>query len=171
MNQVTEPMMNHKSEVFLFSFLTIVRVIPIKLIKKRSELPIPIWDIAELREAGFCSATVVYTFGHIVVIATCFSVAKARNQLLTKGVVYSFRTHKRKRLGNDWVNSGRGKPKLADVFIHLVGEVDLSLSYLALNEYVVKSGFESATEWFEEILGLNPKGGLKGWIYKVELRK
>ena len=76
-NHVIEPKANHRSDCFFVSFFSIVSTMPVNPIRNNKVLPTPIWVMTELREAGFCSATVVYTLGHIVVIATCLSLANA----------------------------------------------------------------------------------------------
>ncbi len=50
-----------------------------------------------------------------------FSVKEARDQLMNKGVVYTFRWKKRKKTGKDWANAKRGTKKIADVFIEELG--------------------------------------------------
>ena len=70
--QPNAPPTNHN---FLCSFFVNVSVIPINAIKKNKKFPKPTWSITELRDAGFCSATVVKTLGHIVVMPTSFSFA------------------------------------------------------------------------------------------------
>lgn len=93
-----------------------------------------------------------------------FNSEKARGSLLENGVVFTFRARRRKRVGDDWITDKRGHPKIADVFIEEVGNVDP----YALGVSVEYSGFESLKEWFDEIKRLN-KGTLpqKGWLYKV----
>ena len=44
-------------------------------LKKNRNFP-PIWPITDGNELAFCSATVVYTFGHTVPTATCLSFMK-----------------------------------------------------------------------------------------------
>ena len=101
-----------------------------------------------------------------------FSSEKARNYLLEHGEVYTFRTKRRKKIGDDWINVGRGKPKIADVFIDEVGLCNpypFPVTYEKLSIYVAKSGFDNVNEWLLEMLELNGKIEI-GWIYKVMLR-
>lgn len=98
-----------------------------------------------------------------------FSDPQARTQLLEKGRVYTFRKNRRKKIGNDWANEGRLKPKLCDVHIIEIGQISIGQLYL----YNYESGFETSTDWFKAIMRLN--GGSwdirkKGWLYHVELR-
>src|SRR3989344_4611393 len=72
MYQAMLPSKNHSFSRFI---LVIVMVIPMSAMRKKNSLPKPTWLITLLREAGFCSATVVKTFGHIVVMPTSFSFA------------------------------------------------------------------------------------------------
>lgn len=99
-----------------------------------------------------------------------FSSPQARTQLLEKGRVYTFRKNRRKKVGYDWANEGRLKPKLCDVHIIEMGQISIGQLYL----YNYESGFETSTDWFKEIMRLN--GGKwdikkKGWLYHVELQK
>ena len=98
-----------------------------------------------------------------------FSSPPARNHLLEKGMVYTFRKNKRKRLGNDWANEGRGKPKMCDVHIEEIGEMSPS----QLVPYFQDSGFPSWSKWYDEIQRLNQFNFSvvqKGWLLKVTLR-
>ena len=95
-----------------------------------------------------------------------FSHPLARAQLLEKGRVYTFRKKRRKKVGNDWANEGRLKPKMCNVHIIEVGEVDIG----DLSLYAYESGFKSSTEWYKAIMELN--GGKwdvqrKGWLYHI----
>src|SRR3989338_2509045 len=65
-----------KNNKFLRPFVFNVRLMPIRAIRKKNIFPKPTWSTTELREAGFCSATVVKTFGHIVVMPTSLSLTK-----------------------------------------------------------------------------------------------
>ena len=96
-----------------------------------------------------------------------FSVKEARDQLLNKGEVYTFRWKKRKATGKNWANGGRGTKKIADVFID---EPRLIETVSDLDLYVSKSGFKERKEWFYVIMsmGLNYKiHGFIGYLYKV----
>lgn len=93
-----------------------------------------------------------------------FSNTRARQFLLEYGHVYTFRTHKHK-LGKDWINDGRCRPKICDVEIQFVKEVT---GTIGLVPYADKSGFSSAWEWTHEIFKLNPKlRKIKGYLYYV----
>jgi hypothetical protein len=97
---------------------------------------------------------------------------RARNHLLEKGVVYTYRTHKRERVGRDWVCVGRGGKKVADVSIELVREVEGTL-FGALKPYARQSGYGRVADWVTAIVRMH---GLKnawerGYLYKVELVK
>lgn len=77
-----------------------------------------------------------------------FSVEKARKQLEDKGVVYTLRLNKRKRVGKTWYNHFRGDTKKGDVYIYYVGDF-LNRTY-QLKHYVINSGFGSLREWLEK---------------------
>lgn len=102
-----------------------------------------------------------------------FAYEKPRNQLLQHGIVYTFRVNGHKT-GNDWVNDGRGKPKLADV------KVEFVLRVIQLREdllsYVKQSGFDSVEEWVDLIKKKYPNIesadiSYKGYLYRVTIRK
>lgn len=96
-----------------------------------------------------------------------FQSEKARDFLLANGIVYTFRVHRRKHTGKDWMTDKRGGRKIADIFIEEIGE----LRPTRLVQYVKHSGFHSYAEWITEIVKLN-KGVRpnRGWLYKVTLR-
>lgn len=95
-----------------------------------------------------------------------FQSEKARSFLLENGFVYTFRVHRRKRTGRDWMTDKRGGRKIADVFIEEIG----CFRPTGLLPYVEYSGFDSYREWQEEIVALNrnvyPN---RGWLYKITL--
>jgi len=95
-----------------------------------------------------------------------FQSEKARSFLLENGFVYTFRVHRRKHTGKDWMTGKRGGRKIADVFIQEVG----CFRPTWLMPYTEYSGFDSYEEWQTEIVKLN-KGvyPCKGWLYKVSL--
>ena len=114
-----------------------------------------------------------------------FSVKEARNQLLNKGVVYTFRWRRRafftKGKGDvehTWANEGRTKPKLCYVDIHEIGEFDpdevdkkTRIPNHPLWKYVEFSGFESLLDWESAISDKAPPFGVtEGWLYKVTLQ-
>ena len=96
-----------------------------------------------------------------------FKSDKARNFLLENGAVFTYRVHRRKKVGNDWITDEYRKPKIADAFIKEEGQ----FTPYGLWIFVEFSGFSSLKEWVEEIKKLN-KGKIpaKGWLYKVILR-
>ena len=75
-NQTIAKAINQKSFIFLLPFLINVKVIPTNEAKIKNIHPVPILDITSPNEAGFCSATVVKTFGQTVVIPTSFNLIK-----------------------------------------------------------------------------------------------
>jgi hypothetical protein len=96
-----------------------------------------------------------------------FSVGEARKQLLEKGEVYTFRFKRRKRIGKDWANSGRGTKKITDVFIEEIGEYNPTAE---LKPYVQKSGFKNLWDWQDAIIELseiNHAAIREGWLYRV----
>jgi len=100
-----------------------------------------------------------------------FSVRQAREQLLNKGVVYTYRWTRRaffrKGLGSmehTWANAKRGGKKIADVWIEEEGQMDPG----CLDPYFSKSGFRDLERWQNKIMVMaNPSGFLDGWLYKV----
>nr|QFN51303.1 hypothetical protein [Pyrococcus abyssi] len=116
--------------------------------------------------------------------------------LLKHGVVYTIRKEKRKRVGKDWITTGRGNKKIADVNVEYVGMVEIlykgfgnwfggvvfpdnkpKFMYDAtLEDYVKHSGFNTVNAWIRELMRLN---GIKTWkkmpiewhLYKVTLVK
>jgi len=108
-----------------------------------------------------------------------FSCTPVRWQLMNKGLVATFRTKKRKKLGNDWANDGRCRPKICDIHVSLEKEIKCSIYdfslYRVLAPYVKDSGFISLDFWLAEILKLNPKihsaEEIKGFLYIVTKRE
>ena len=104
-----------------------------------------------------------------------FSIYEAREQLLNKGIVYTYRWTRRaffrKSKGNfedTWANSKRGRKRIADVSIEEVGK----LMYSELEPYVSQSGFKDLEKWSRIILTMaNPHGELDGYLYKVTLKR
>jgi len=100
-----------------------------------------------------------------------FSIFEAREQLLNKGIVYTYRWTRRaffRREKGDvettWANSKRGRKRMADVEIEEVGK----MQYSELEPYVNQSGFKNLKAWSRVILEMaNPHGELDGWLYKV----
>jgi hypothetical protein len=66
-----------------------------------------------------------------------FASREAREHLLKKGHVYTFRT-KRHKVGRDWATDGRGRPKICNVQVEFVKEVN---GVNDLTEFVDGSGF------------------------------
>ena len=96
-----------------------------------------------------------------------FSVPEARNQLLNDGEVFTYRWKKRKNVGNNWANSGRGTKKIGDVWIceYFQAEPNLSLA-----PYQHKSGFKSLEDWQQRIQDMKPRNqDDPGWLYHVIL--
>ncbi len=105
-----------------------------------------------------------------------FSVKEAREQLLNKGVVYTFRWKRRAFFAKEkgtvehtWANKGRGKPSIGYVEIEEVMETDVNLD--DLDPYYPQSGFDSSMDWQGKIMLMLPYLGCDdGWIYKVTLQ-
>ena len=97
-----------------------------------------------------------------------FKSEKARRFLLENGVVFSFRSKRRKKLGRDWITDRRGGHKIADALVEEEGKFKLQ----DLGLYVEYSGFSTLEEWIAEIRRLN-RGKLpaEGWLYKIALLK
>jgi len=113
-----------------------------------------------------------------------FSEPEARNFLLEKGIVYTFRKNRRKQFQKqpredqlrrrgitDWANEVRNKHKIADVVIYEVG----AFKAPELRPYSDMSGFASFAGWVEAIKRCfhykDMHSNKEGWLYKVELRR
>jgi len=96
-----------------------------------------------------------------------FSVPEARNQLLDKGFVYTFRWHERKkRFEETWANTGRGKKKLVDVSVEFIKTI--VPHPVNLKSFALHSGFESEQEWSEKIMCMQPRSKPRcGCLYRV----
>jgi len=102
-------------------------------------------------------------------IVIIFNVPEARNQLLEKGVVYTYRWTPRKRTGADWANSKRCAKKIADVYIEDYGE--RSCNAFSLGPFAAESGFNDVNAWIKKIREkANPNGNSHGHLYKVTRR-
>ena len=113
-----------------------------------------------------------------------FKSRKALNHLLKHGVVYTLRSEKRSRVGNDWVKTSRRSEKVSDVFVEEIGLIKLEtvaskfsmtarvIEYTNLSQlepYVEHSGFGSVEEWVEEYWKLTGWRAPYAWLYKVTL--
>lgn len=97
-----------------------------------------------------------------------FANASVREQLLTKGMVYTFRRGKRrKKIRSDWAVAYRRGPKIADVIVTPIMHVKPNRLDGALRTLVGSSGFDSVKEWLEEIYRINERIP-EGWIYRVD---
>lgn len=92
-----------------------------------------------------------------------FSNHKARERLLKKGIVYTFRVRRRRKLGRDWATDRYGGKKICNVMVFEVG----SYAPKQLYPFVKESGFNSLDEWVEEIKSLNDGLPETGWLYLV----
>jgi hypothetical protein len=100
--------------------------------------------------------------GEIMVMI--FENPKARQQLLSKGIVYTFRKHEHVT-GKDWATDRRCGKKICDINIELVKKITDADELLP---YVSESGFKDFTEWLLTIQSLNPKmREIRGYLYKV----
>lgn len=102
-----------------------------------------------------------------------FSSEKARNHLLEKGFVYTFRMKRRTMLGKDWMTDRRTGKKIKDVYITEVGHYEIK----NLQSFADQSGFNTLKSWMGEIVILNWQRkryelgyGSMGWLYLVQLR-
>jgi len=96
-----------------------------------------------------------------------FSIERVRNFLIERGYVYTYRDHYRQHLGQDWATSGRGKPKICNVYIKVICRV---VDAKALAPYAANSGFDTLSEWLSTIQILNRGKKLDGWLYRVEVK-
>jgi hypothetical protein len=88
----------------------------------------------------------------------------ARNQLLMKGEVVTFRRYAHKE-GRDWATDKRRGKKICDVEVKLVGEVEKAEDLIP---YVDKSGFKNLWDWVAAIRKFIGKGQFKGYLYHVK---
>jgi hypothetical protein len=98
-----------------------------------------------------------------------FSHPKARNYLLTHGLVYTIRKNLRKHVQcKDWMTDKRTGKKICTVWVDDPLELD-TVDEHCLPEYFVRnSGFDSMTEWLKAMQRLNQGKMLKsGWLYRV----
>ena len=103
-----------------------------------------------------------------------FSVPQARNQLMNKEVVYTFRWARRaffkKEKGSAeraWAKTKRTGPKIADVLIEEIDRIPVETDYL--EPFADESGFPSAEAWYDKIWAMtNPYTvNSHGYIYRV----
>lgn len=95
-----------------------------------------------------------------------FSSEKALKQLLTKGMVVSFRKimpGPERKHGADWITDRRCGSKVCDVVVFGL-DVPVPLCEMALEPFVEFSGFQDTDEWIEEIKTMNG-GSMKSNAY------
>lgn len=92
------------------------------------------------------------------------------NYLLSHGFVYTFRTHKRLRLGTDWITDKRGGKKIANVRITFI---KITRDLNELMPFLKHSGFNNIIDWNTAIMELNPdfvhKEMKYGYLYRVSI--
>lgn len=93
-----------------------------------------------------------------------FQVQEAREQLLKKGLVFTFRKHLRKT-GKDWATDKRCGKKIADINVRYVERIDFPSE---LDPYAGESGFQSLEDWLKAIRKKYPEE-LSGFLYHVTL--
>ena len=99
-----------------------------------------------------------------VCLVMIFADENARRQLLSKGIVYTFRTHRRTE-GRDWVTDRRCGRKICNIEVEFIKKVESKEELMA---YVDESGFEHIWDWWSAIRKLNPKmKKIEGYLYKV----
>lgn len=96
-----------------------------------------------------------------------FSVDSARQQLLTAGVCYTFRTTDR-TTGETWARASRTGRKIADVFLTKVETVDAPTQDDLQREWAAQSGFETPEKWWDAIIEVHGEPET-GHIYRCEL--
>jgi hypothetical protein len=92
-----------------------------------------------------------------------FMVPEARQQLLEKGIVYTFRTKKHKE-GKDWATDKRCGKKIADINVKL--ELNVECPY-ELEPYADRSGFKNVEDWWQRILDKYGPEPTPGFLYKA----
>lgn len=93
-----------------------------------------------------------------------FQVQEAREQLLKKGRVFTFRAKNRHKLGRDWATDHRGGRKIANINVKLVAKVTCPEM---LWPYAYASGFESLDAWVAKITEKYRE--VNGNVYEVTL--
>jgi len=90
------------------------------------------------------------------------------NFLLSNGFVYTFRKKQKAHVGKDWINAGRGLPKIADVSVYFVRKIRKAEELIP---YVEHSGFGHLWDWLSAIKELNPNmEKVEGFLYRVTIR-
>jgi hypothetical protein len=87
-------------------------------------------------------------------VVTIFQVKEAREQLLNKGVVITFRAYNdRLKLGNDWATDKRCGKKICNIYKSLIENCphENMIEVSDLNPYVPLSGFKSLEDWIDAI--------------------
>lgn len=92
-----------------------------------------------------------------------FMVKEAREQLLKKGRVFTFRVYAHKT-GRDWATDRRCGKKIADINIRFERKVDTAVD---LKPYVEYSGFQIWGDWVHVIKSRNKGNLVKGFLYEV----
>jgi hypothetical protein len=96
-----------------------------------------------------------------------FKSEKAREYLVNHGMVYTIRRH-RYHVGKDYMSLGRGKPKIADIYIEEVGPMFDGID--TLKAYVDQSGFETPGDWLSELFSLHRSDSQRPfYMYRVRL--
>ena len=98
-----------------------------------------------------------------------FKSEKARNYLLRRGIVVTFRPKKRKKnIEQTWATPKYRGKKIADIIVRFLCEVRREEIREKLDKHVALSGFKNVDEWIDEIKKLN-KGEIpkKGYLYVV----
>ena len=104
-----------------------------------------------------------------------FQSNKALKHLMEKGYVFTFRIFKNynRKLGRNWITDKRGGKKIADVIICNATDYLIKPIPIHLKDFVFASGFNTTTEWIEEIKRINiptkeeKEYGLLGEIFCV----
>ena len=105
-----------------------------------------------------------------------FTVFDARHQLLTQGVVYTFRWTRRSHFKNGkeghektWATKKRGQPRMCNVIIEEMERIPIEAEFL--DPYVDESGFDSAELWYNKIFSMSNPYNMDshGYIYRVTL--
>ncbi len=95
-----------------------------------------------------------------------FSSEKAKNQLLTHGIVYTIRKKRKKNGYYAVVTDIHQKRVIGVVYLEFV---EVITKPQQMEKYVKESGFDSVTEWLEELRKF--KCRLPAFLYKATLIK
>jgi len=101
-----------------------------------------------------------------------FQSDRVRKFLLEKGYVYTVRRRRHIEFGRDWATDRRGGRKIADISVTKFDVIPRQGLLKCLEPLVPDSGFNTVTEWVEEIRRrLHTRKVDKFYVYRVDVVK